>query len=384
LQRGGDYNFSLAERNMACVNPGKEKRTINFARGVPPPEAFPTQQLQECARAVLEREGSIVLQYYPAAGLVSLREWLADRYDVAMECVLVSNGSLQILDFVSRLLASPGDVVLVERPSYDRAITLFRRAGLRVIGVPLGPRGFESETLERLLIDEKPKLFYIIPDFQNPTGITTSLDKRETLVALAERHGFWIVEDSPYRDLRYWGEEVSAIFSLGSEKVLHLSSFSKVLSPGMRVGYVLGPEHVVSGLAKIAEDTYITPNMVSQGVVYEYCRQGWLGPNIERLKSLYRPRLGTLASALQAYLPQAQWTRPEGGFFVGAYLPSGVDVSLLKAKAHEERITLSDGRGFFPDEDGSGFLRLPFCALSAQDIQEGMSRLGSIVNMLTG
>jgi len=264
----------------------------------------------------------------------------------------------------------------------DRLQNTFEEAGLRVIGVPLGPRGFESETLERLLIDEKPTLFYIIPDFQNPTGITTSLDKRETLVALAERHGFWVLEDSPYRDLRYWGEEVSAIFSLGSEKVLHLSSFSKVLSSGMRVGYILGPEHVVSALAKIAEDTYITPNMVSQGLVFEYCQRGWLGPNIERLKSLYRPRLGTLASALQAYLPQAQWTRPEGGFFVGAYLPSGVDVSLLKAKAHEERVTLSDGRGFFPDEDGSAFLRLPFCALSAPNIQEGISRLGSIVNML--
>jgi len=384
LQRGGDYHFSLEERNMASVNPEKESGAIDFARGVPPPEAFPTQQLQECARVVLEREGPVVLQYYPAAGLVSLREWLADRYNVAMECVLVSNGSLQILDFVSRLLASPGDVVLVERPSYDRAITLFRRAGVRVVGVPLEPDGFESEALERLLIDEKPKFFYIIPDFQNPTGITTSLAKRERLVELAGRHDFWIVEDSPYRDLRYWGQEVPAIFSRGSQKVLHLSSFSKVLSPGMRVGYLLGPEHVVRKLTKMAEDTYITPNMVSQGVVYEYCRRGWLGPNIERLKSLYRPRLETLASALQAYLPQAQWTRPEGGFFVGAYLPSEVDGSLLKAKAHEERVTLSDGRGFFPDEDGSGFLRLPFCALSDGQIREGMSRLGSIVNMLTG
>jgi len=340
---------------MAYIDPEKERGTINFARGVPPPEAFPTQELQECARAVLEREGSVVLQYHPAAGFVPLREWLADRYGVAMECVLVSNGSLQILDFLTRLLTSPGDVVLVEKPSYDRAITLFR---------------------------QEPDFFYTIPDFQNPTGITTSLAKREKLVELAERHDFWIVEDGPYRDLRYWGEEVPAIFSLGSEKVLHLSSFSKVLSPGMRVGYLLGPEHVVRKLTKMAEDTYITPNMVSQGVVYEYCRQGWLGPNIERLKSLYRPRLEALASALQAYLPHAQWARPEGGFFVGAYLPSEVDVSLLKAKAQEERVTLSDGRGFFPDEDGSAFLRLPFCALSAPNIQEGIGRLGSIVNML--
>jgi len=368
---------------MTCVNPDKGRKALNFVRGVPPPEAFPIEQLQECAKAVLEREGSVVLQYYPAAGFVPLRGWLAERYGVAMECVLVSNGSLQILEFLSRLLTEPGDVVFVERPSYDRAITLFRRAGLRVTGVPLEPDGFEGEILEKQLKDEKPKFFYIIPDFQNPTGTTTSLAKRDKLVELAERHDCWIVEDSPYRDLRYWGEEVPAIFSLGSRKVLHLSSFSKVLSPGMRVGYVIGPEEVVKKLAKIAEDTYVTPNMLSQGMVYEYCQRGWLGPNIERLKSLYRPRLEALASALEAYLPQAQWTKPEGGFFIGVYLPSEVDISILKAKAQEEGVRLSEGRGFFPDEDGSTFLRLPFCALSAEEIQEGISLLGSIVDMLT-
>lgn len=368
---------------MCCINQGKGKSTINFIRGNPPPEAFPIEQLQGCAKAVLEREGSVVLQYHPAAGFIPLRRWLADRYGTATECVLLSNGSLQILEFLSRLLASPGEVVLVEKPSYDRAITLFRGAGLRVMGVPLESDGFEGETLERLLWDKKPQFFYTIPDFQNPTGITASLAKREKLVELAERHDFWILEDNPYRELRYWGEEVPAIFSLGAQKVLHVSSFSKVLSPGMRVAYVIGPEHVVSKLAKVAEDTYITPNMLSQGIVYEYCRRGWLGPNIERLKALYRPRLEALVSALEAYLPQAQWTKPEGGFFVGVYLPSGVDTSRLRAEAEKEGVKLSEGRGFSPEEDGSTFLRLPFCALSTEEIQKGVSRLGSIVNMLT-
>ena len=367
---------------MTGVKPDKARGSIDFGRGVPPSEAFPTQQLQECAKAVLEREGSVVLQYYPAAGLVSLRRWLADRYGVAMECVLVSNGSLQILDFVSRLLTSPGDVVLVEKPSYDRAITLFRRAGVRVVGVPVHSNGFESETLKKLLKDDKPKFFYIIPDFQNPTGTTIPLTKREELAELAESHDFWILEDSPYRDLRYSGEEVPTIFSLGSQKVLYLSSFSKVLSPGMRVGYIIGPEHVVSQLAKVAEDTYVTPNMLSQGIVYEYCQRGWLRANIARLKSLYRPRLEALVSALGAYLPQARWTRPEGGFFTGVYLPSEVDTYLLRAKAQEEGVKLSDGKGFFPEESESAFLRLPFCALSTEEIREGIHCLGSIVDML--
>jgi len=301
---------------------------------------------------------------------------------VAPEAVLVSNGSLQIQGFLTRLLTSPGDVILVERPSYDRAITIFRWAGARVVGVLLEPDGFDIDTLERLVEKERPKFFYIIPDFQNPTGVTTSLAKRDRLVELAERYGFWLLEDNPYRDLRYFGEELPAIFSLDSPKVLYLSSFSKVLSPGIRVGYLIGPEQLVQQLAKMAEDTYVSPNMLSQGIVYEYCRRGWLGPNIDRLRDIYRPRLEALASALEGYLPRAQWTKPEGGFFVGVYLPPELDTSLLRIRAQEMGVLLSDGRGFFPDGDGGSFLRLPFCALSVEEIREGIARIGSIVDTM--
>jgi 2-aminoadipate transaminase len=369
---------------MAGVDADKERGIIDFGRGNPPPEAFPTQQLQECAATILAEQASVVLQYYPAAGYAPLRGWLANKYGLATEGVLVSNGSLQILDFVSRLLTSPGDVVLVEKPTYDRAITIFRRAGARIIGVPLEYDGFDVDAVESLAKTEKPKLFYVIADFQNPKGSTTSLSKRKKLVQLAERHDFWIVEDGPYRDLRYSGEKVPTVFSLGSQRVLHLSSFSKVLSPGMRVGYILGPEQVVSKLAKVAEDTYVTANMPSQGTVYEYCRRGWLRPNIERLKGLYRPKLEALASALEAYLPQARWTKPEGGYFIGVYLPPEVDTSLLQVRAQEVGVRLSDGGGFFPDRSGDAFVRLPFCALAAGQIREGIERLGSVVGVLTG
>jgi DNA-binding transcriptional MocR family regulator len=365
------------------VSEDREMHTISFTRGVPPPEAFPTRQLGECATSILERDGSVVLQYHPAAGFVPLREWLARRHGVTPEAVLVSNGSLQIQEFLTRLLTAPGDVVLVERPSYDRAITIFRRAGTQVVGVPLKPDGFDVGSLERLVEKERPRFFYVIPDFQNPTGVTTSLARRERLVELAERYDFWILEDNPYRDLRYFGEEFPTIFSLDSEKVLYLSSFSKVLSPGIRVGYLIGPEQLVRQLTKMAEDTYVTPNMLSQGVVYEYCRRGWLGPNIDRLRDMYRPRLEALASALEAYLPQAQWTKPKGGFFVGVYLPPEVDTSLLRTSAHEMGVLLSDGRGFFSDPDGDSFLRLPFCALSAEEIREGIARIGSIINAMS-
>ncbi|TKJ30031.1 MAG: aspartate aminotransferase [Chloroflexi bacterium B3_Chlor] len=332
--------------------------------------------------AILEREGSVVLQYHPAAGFYPLREWLAQRHDAAPEAVLVSNGSLQIEEFLTQLLTSPGDVVLVERPSYDRAITIFRRAGARVLGVPLESDGFDVGALENLAKREKPKFFYIIPDFQNPTGVTTSLAKRERLVELAERYDFWVLEDNPYRDLRYFGGELPTVFSLHSEKVLYLSSFSKVLSPGMRVGYLMGPEPLVQQLAKIAEDTYVSPNMIGQGVAYEYCRRGWLGPNIDRLREVYRPRLEGLASALEEYLAEARWTKPEGGFFIGVYLPPEMDTSLLRIRARDMGVVLSDGRGFFPESDGHLFLRLPFCALSVEEIREGIARIGSLANTM--
>ncbi len=364
------------------VRRDREIRTISFSRGVPPAEAFPTRQLQECARAILERDGSVVLQYHPAAGFLPLREWLARRHGVAPEAVLVSNGSLQIEDFLTRLLTSPGNVVLVENPSYDRAITIFQRAGARVVGVPLEPDGFDVGALESLIKSLKPKSFYIIPDFQNPTGVTTSLAKRERLVDLAERCDFWVLEDSPYRDLRYVGEELPTVFSLGSQKVLHLSSFSKILSPGIRVGYVIGPESVIQQLARMAEDTYVSPSMISQGIVYEYCRRGWLEPNIARLRDMYRPRLERVTSALNEYLAEAHWTRPEGGFFIGVYLVPPVNMSTLRAKARDMGVLLSDGQGFFPESGGDLFLRLPFCALSLDEIEEGIARLGSLVNSM--
>lgn len=301
---------------------------------------------------------------------------------MAPEAVLVSNGSLQIEDFLTRLLTSPGNVVLVENPSYDRAITIFQRAGARVVGVPLEPDGFDVGALESLIKSLKPKSFYIIPDFQNPTGVTTSLAKRERLVDLAERCDFWVLEDSPYRDLRYVGEELPTVFSLGSQKVLHLSSFSKILSPGIRVGYVIGPESVIQQLARMAEDTYVSPSMISQGIVYEYCRRGWLEPNIARLRDMYRPRLERVTSALNEYLAEAHWTRPEGGFFIGVYLVPPVNMSTLRAKARDMGVLLSDGQGFFPESGGDLFLRLPFCALSLDEIEEGIARLGSLVNSM--
>ncbi len=355
-----------------------EEKTIYFTRGVPPTDAFPVRQLQECAATVFENYSSTVLQYYPAMGYLPLREWLGQRHGVTPEEIIISNGSLQLQNFLTETLTSPRDVVFVEKPTYDRTITTFRKKGLEVVAAPLEEDGVNIDIFEKLVKEKKPKLFYIIPDFQNPSGITTSLAKRKKIIALAEKYNFWILEDNPYRDLRYSGESIPPIFSLGSDRVFFFSSFSKLISPGMRVGYLAGSQDIIKKVAKIAEDTYITPNMLSQGIIFDYCQRGWMEPGIARLKDLYRPKLESLTSALEEYLPQTQWSKPEGGFFMGIYFPAGIDFPRFKTEAHQRGVILSEGKGFFVDDSGDNFLRLPFCALSSEEIREGVRRLGQI------
>lgn len=350
---------------------------INFTRGVPADESFPLDQLAECASAIITGPlGVQVMQYGKSFGFPPLREVLAERHGVGVEQVMVANGSLQFLDFVGLALLEPGDTVYVESPTYDRAITLFRRHRANVVGIPLHPDGPDMEALEAALRRQPPKLFYVIVDFQNPSGATASLEKRRRLAELAEEYGFWLLEDAPYRPLRYRGESLPSLYDLAPGRTLQLSSFTKQISPGVRVGYVVGDGDVIRRLAKVAEDTYITPNVIGQGIVYEFCRRGWLEPQLERLRALYGPRLEAVCDALRQELPDAEWVEPDGGFFVSVTLPPGVTNEALRRAAAERGLVLSDGRGFFPNPaDGERFVRLPFCALSPERLREGVRRL---------
>ena len=353
--------------------------TINFTRGVPANESFPIAELSECAAAVLAQNGDAILQYGPSAGLALLRGWLAEWQKVKPEQVLTGNGSLELVEFLGRAMLKPGDVVFTESPSYDRALTLFRRHGANIIGVPLEADGPNIEALEQLLATHTPKLFYLIPDFQNPSGATCSAAKRRRLVELAEKHGFLLLEDAPYRLLRYRGTQEPTLFELAPNRVLHMSSFTKLIAPGVRVGFMLGDAATLAKIAKVAEDTYISPGYFAHGVTYEWCRRGLLIPQIERLKALYAPRLEACLAALDKYIPDAVTTRPDGGFFLSLTLPEGVLTTELRAAATKRNLNLADGLAFFPQGGGERFLRLPFCALSAAQIDEGIRRLAECV-----
>ncbi|MFB6215151.1 MAG: PLP-dependent aminotransferase family protein, partial [Candidatus Bipolaricaulia bacterium] len=328
---------------------------------------------------VMEQDGRSLLQYGDSRGFTPLREKLADWYEGATsDGILVGNGSLQILDMIANLYLDPGDTVAVESPTYDRAITLFNRTGAEVLGVNLEKDGPDIEELEDLLETHEPTLLYTIPDFQNPTGISASAEKREEVAELAAEHETLVVEDSPYRKLRYRGNEEPSLRSFDPKGVVKISSFSKLVGPGMRVGWAVGNSEIIDALAGYAEDTYITPGLLGQGVVNHLMEEGWLEENVEELIRLYGPRLEATLDSLEKYFPEADWARVEGGFFVGLWLPGSTEAKKFYNRTEKKNLILSSPEGFFPDRGGEGFVRLPFTALSPGRIEEGIKRLGKV------
>lgn len=355
---------------------------ILFTRGVPAIEALPTQLLSECLQNVLAGpDGKTILQYGHNGGYLPLRRLLGEQYNVSPDQILVGNGSLHLQDLLSAQLIKAGDVVFTEQPSYDRAIKTFRRRGAKVIGIPLELDGVSLSALEEALARYKPVFMYIVPDFQNPAGVTTSAAKRRVLVNLAEHYNFWLVEDVPYRTLRYSGASVPLLRDLNPACVITISSYSKLISPALRVGYLVGPTELVKPLTQLAEDTILAPVLPTQAAVAEFYKHGYFDSNLESLKQLYAPRLQAIVRALKTYLPDVPFAKPEGGFFVSITLSRAEN---LLERAKQVGLELTDGRAFFADPIdesvdkthlGESFVRLPFCALTPEQIEEGVKRV---------
>ncbi len=352
---------------------------INFTRGVPATESFPVEPMSAAAQRALDKYGTTILQYGKSYGFMPLREWLAEWQGVEVDQVLTANGSLQLVEFLCYHLLQPGDVVFTEIPSYDRTLTLLRRHKAKIVGIPLEADGPNIEALEAALEKQIPKFFYVIPDFQNPSGATCSAEKRQRLIELAAKYGFWLLEDAPYRPLRYEGEDLPSLYEMNPARTLQMLSFSKLIGPGPRVGMLYGDAKLLQSVAKIAEDTYITPALLGQGVIYEFCNNGELPGQIESLKKLYAPRLNACLESLDRHLPDANPTRPQGGFFLSITLPEGVTTTQVMAQAKNYNLNLASGQAFFPDGGGERFLRLPYCALKPIEIDDGVERLAAAV-----
>ncbi|MFL5893887.1 MAG: PLP-dependent aminotransferase family protein [Thermoleophilaceae bacterium] len=357
---------------------------ISFARGAPSIDIVAVDDLKAAAQRAFETDPSGTFSYGTAIGYPPLRAWIADQHGLPPEQVIVTNGSMQADAFLFELLVDPGDVVVVEAPSYDRTLLSLRKRGAEILAIPLKEDGIDVSALASALeTGIRPKLAHIIPTFQNPAGYTLSLDKRRRLLELANDYDFTIFEDDPYIELRFEGERLPTMLSLDSdEKVVYASSFSKTVCPGIRVGYLAGPAVVIAAIQKIATETYISPSMVSESIVNEFCRSGAIDRSVETVKEALRERLARLTAALERHLPDARFTAPDGGYFLWVDLPDGTDVDALAAAAQERGVVFVKGSDFML-EGGQSSLRLAYSGVTTDQIDEGVARLADAYRSLT-
>jgi len=369
---------------------------ISFAGGLPASEVFPVERFQEACQRVLQTQANMALQYGATEGYEPLREIIArhmNRYKIQAraENVLITSGSQQALDLIGKLLINPGDKVLVEAPTYLGALQAFNVYGADYVQVPSDSDGLQTELLEAPL-RLGPKFMYVLPNFQNPGGTTLAEGRRHELVLLADRFGIPIIEDDPYGQLRYEGEHLTPLvvldrgnlrgdhgYSIGN--VIYLSTFSKTLAPGLRLGWIVAPPEVISKLTQLKQGADLHTSTFAQMVAYEVARDGFLDEHVKLIRRVYRERRDAMLEALQAEFPsEVTWTRPQGGLFLWVSLPDGMDAQRLFKAAIQENVAFVPGDSFYApnggNEEGRRHLRLNFSAAKPEQIREGIRRLG--------
>jgi DNA-binding transcriptional MocR family regulator len=351
---------------------------ISFARGAPSADILPREAVKDAAAKALAEDWERALSYGTGVGHPGLAEWVAERHgDLDVSQVMIANGSLEAGSMLFEHLVEPGDRVIVEQPTYDRTLLLLQRLGAELVPVPLEADGVDLGALEAALEAGPVKLAHIIPNFHNPAGCTLSAAKRVRLVELAAEHGFWIFEDDPYRELPFEGDPLETMLEIDrAERVIFASSFSKTVSPGVRVGYLAGPAAEVAKLATRANETYISPNMLAESIVLELCRSGGLDRTIEFVKEALQARRDALVTALRDQIPEAEFVVPGGGYFLWLDLAEGADTRTLLAEAKAEDVSFVAGPDFMI-EGGEDSLRLSFASVPPERIPEGVARIAT-------
>ena len=361
---------------------------ISFAAGIPAPEHYPTAEIRALLDEALGAEGEGLLQYCPPEGFAPLREAIATRMSsqgapVTLDRVLICAGSQQGLYLLARALVEPGDAVAVEAPTYHGALQVFRAVGARLVTVPSDRDGLDAERLDELLARRPVKLIYVLPTFQNPTGATLPLPRRERLLATARRHRVPVVEDDPYGELRYDGTPLPSLLALDRTPgggVIYLSTFSKTLFPGFRLGWIVAPEPVVARLAWVKRLVDLDSNPLAQWAVAEYLRRGHLDTHLDRVRAVYPPRRDALHEALAREVGDAlQWRSPEGGFYLWGRLADGPRAREVLAEALPRGTAFVPGDLYHADGGGRDALRLAFSGLTPEGIDEGARRLGAAI-----
>lgn len=376
---------------------------ISFAGGLPAPELFPVEELLQAAERVLHGpDGALALQYSTTEGYLPLREMIARhtaRYgiNVSPDNIQITSGSQQALDLIGKVFINPGDRIVVEEPTYLGALQAWNAYGAEYITVPIDNDGMRTDELERAL-RTGPKFIYVLPNFQNPTGVTLSLERRRRLVELADHYGVPIIEDDPYGQLRFEGEHLPSLVVLDAQlsehsrdvppehpcytgNVIYLSTFSKILAPGIRLGWVIAPPDVIRRLVLAKQGADLQTATFNQMVTYELARGGFLDRHVRALRQVYAARRDAMLTAMQEHFPVGvRWTRPQGGLFLWSILPEGIDAQhILRAALEQERVAFVPGAPFFARGGGENTFRLNFSNMPIAKIHDGIARLGKVL-----
>jgi 2-aminoadipate transaminase len=364
---------------------------ISFAGGLPGPETFPVKDLEEISCQVLREKGALALQYGPTEGELPFRQEIAkwlnrEKAGIKPENILVTAGSQQGLDIISKIFLDPNDIILLELPSYIGGLQAFTAYRARMIGVPQDYEGMRMDLLEKELErlakkGKKPKFIYVVPDFQNPSGVTMPLERRKRLLELACQYEVPIIEDSPYRDLRYKGKAVPAIYSFDKENyVIALSTFSKLLSPGLRLAWIMAPTEWMDRMVVAKQSMDLCSPTYTQLIAAEYLRRGLLPRQIENIRKVYGRKLEAMLKALEKYMPkEVEWSKPEGGLFLWVKLPKKMSANDLFPKAIEKKVAYVVGSAFHCNGKGQNTMRLNFSFSTEQQIDEGIHRLAEVI-----
>jgi 2-aminoadipate transaminase len=364
---------------------------VSLAGGMPYVKALPDSLVNGALEAVMRKDGPTAMQYGSGQGVPALREQILEIMalegitDASVDDVIVTTGSQQALDFVTKLFIDPGDVVLCEAPSYVGAIGVFRSYQADMVHVTMDEHGLIPDALRASIAEVKAsgrtiKFLYTIPNFHNPAGVTLSAERRPEILAICKEHGILILEDNPYGLLSFDEPVPNAIRSLDEDGVVYLGSFSKTLAPGFRVGWALAPHAIKEKLVLIAEAAMLCPSSFSQMVISEYLNEAdWMG-QIEQFRGVYRERRDTMNAALNEHLPELSWNIPNGGFYIWVDLPANLDSKAMLPRAVSELVAYTPGTAFFGDGSGRRNMRLSFCYPTPDQIKVGIRRLATVIN----
>jgi 2-aminoadipate transaminase len=406
MQTPWDHRFAQRTQRMGSsairelLKLTEQPDIISFGGGMPAPDVFPIDDFSEACQRVLKDYGPKSLQYGSTEGYLPLREMIARhsaRYgiDVSADNILITSGSQQALDLLGKILINRGDRILVESPTYLGALQAWNAYGAEYVTVPMDEHGMVTDVLEEAL-RSGPKFIYVLPNFQNPTGVTLATDRRLKLIELADQYGVPIVEDDPYGRLRYEGEHLPSVVVLDGQfrdncstcyrgNVIYLSTFSKILAPGIRLAWVVAPPEVIRKLVQAKQGTDLHTSSFNQLVAYEVAKSDFLDRHVKFIRNVYRERRDVMLAAMDGYFPPGvDWTHPEGGLFLWGVLPETMSSPEVLKAAIEQKVAFVPGGPFYPTGGGHNTMRLNFSYANPDQIREGIARLGKVIREQMG